>query len=264
MKKTILSISFCLLAGLQAFSAVVEENVNLTVNSANQVGNITPSFSLASLFTINYFPVPGSMSIAGKVNADFKSRLIVDPIPQSNYHPTRIYNNTDFSGYKNYQSSPIFFDNPNLTFTNRFKGQGNQYIGGHVVFTATGDTINFWLLVNLSADGEELKVVKIGYEDESGLFPKTGTEGMNMPTGLNELVTPSLQVYPQPAKDVLHVTMPGTEILSANLFTLNGALVSETKLSANTISVAHLPKGIYVLQVNSKEGIATKKIVIGE
>ena len=265
MRKTILSISFCLLAAAQVFSATVVENLNITVNEANPTANITPSFAVASIFTINFFPMPGSMSMAGKVNADFRSRIIADPIPQSNYHPTRIYNNANFSGYKNYQTSPLFFANPNLAFTNRFSGQGNQYIAGNLVFTAGAkDTINFWLLVNLSEDARELKIIKIGYEDEPNLFPKTGTEGMNIPAGLTDLVAPTLQVYPQPAKDILHVEMPGTEILSASLFTLNGALVSETTINTTTIAVAHLPKGIYLLQVNSKEGIATKKIIIGE
>ena len=263
MKKTILSLSLLLIISLRAFSALLVENLNITVNAANPTVNITPSFVLSPLFSLNYFASANSISILGKSNAQFSSKLIADPIIQSNNHPTRIYNNANFSGYTNFYTSPIWFSNSALGFVNRFAGQGNQYVGGKAIFTA-GDTINFWMLVNLSEDGSELKVIKIGYDDESGKYPRTGTEGMNIPIGINENLAPKLTIFPQPAIEVINIDMDGKQIISSSLLNLNGALVAQYGLNCKQIDVAQLPKGFYILQVNCAEGIVTKKVLIGE
>ncbi len=263
MKKNILSFLFLLLISSKGFSALMVENLNITVNAANPTANITPSFVQSPLFSVNYFAAPGSISIIGKNVAQFKSKLVADLIIQNNYHPTRLYNNSNASGYRNYYTSPIFFSNNSLGFVNRFSGLGNQYIAGQAIFTE-GDTINFWILVNLSEDASELKIVKIGYEDVSGKFPQTGTEGMNIPMGVNENLASKLNIYPQPANDAINIEMLGKQIVSSNLFNLNGDLIAQYGLTANRIEVAHLSKGVYILQVKCSEGIVTKKVIIGE
>jgi hypothetical protein len=263
MKKNLLSITFLLFVSFKCFSSFLVEDLNITVNSATPTANITPSFVLSPLFSINYFPAPGSMAITGKTNAQFRSKLVADPIIQNNYHPTRIYNNSNASGYRNLHSSPIFFSNNSLSFVNRFLGLGNQYIAGQVIFNA-GDTINFWFLVNLKEDGSELKIIKVGYDDESGKFPQTGTEGMNLPNGIQENFASKISIYPQPAIDVFNIETAGISIISSYILNLNGALVAQYGSNIDRIEVAHLPKGVYILQVNCIEGIVTKKVIIGQ
>lgn len=263
MKKNLLSIAFLLFASINCFATLLVEDLNITVNAATPTANITPSFVQTPLFSINYFPSPGSMAITGKTSAIFRSKLVADPIIQNNYHPTRIYNNSNASGYRNLQGAPVFFANNSLGFVNRFSGLGNQYVAGQVIFTV-GDTINFWFLLNLSEDGSELKIIKVGYDDESGKFPQTGTEGMNLPNGINENLAPSLNIYPQPAVNEINIEIAGTQIISSSILNLSGALVAQYGVNIKTIEVAHLPKGVYILQVNCSEGIVTKKIIIGE
>jgi hypothetical protein len=70
---------------------------------------------------------------------------------------------------------------------------------------------------------------------------------------LTHSLTPSIQLYPQPAADILHID--GMDIANIQLFSMQGALIRSIKLEGmGSIVVKDLPGGIYFIELTSKEG----------
>ena len=74
-----------------------------------------------------------------------------------------------------------------------------------------------------------------------------------------------LNIYPNPAKDVLNVEMPDNiPASSVAIFSVTGSVVFEQELSEQSsfsLSIGHLQKGIYILHVVSGKEVLVKKFV---
>jgi hypothetical protein len=81
-------------------------------------------------------------------------------------------------------------------------------------------------------------------------------------TGIDDLTRPLIQVFPNPANDILNIS--GLKDASVKLFSANGEqVISLTNFSGNSIDVSSLPSGIYIMNVTAPDGlVARKKIVI--
>lgn len=81
-------------------------------------------------------------------------------------------------------------------------------------------------------------------------------------TGLNDVVVPSVQVYPNPASDNLFIN--GLKNATVKLFTLDGKLVTSLeRFSGNVIDLSELQGGLYVLHITTAEGnVLRKKIIV--
>ncbi len=85
-------------------------------------------------------------------------------------------------------------------------------------------------------------------------------------TEIDPLWANAVKLYPNPAHTTLTVELPGAETFeSLSLQTLAGATVVQPALRARqrstTLEVGHLPKGIYLLRIQTLSGTATKKVV---
>ncbi|WP_299334783.1 T9SS type A sorting domain-containing protein [uncultured Psychroserpens sp.] len=74
----------------------------------------------------------------------------------------------------------------------------------------------------------------------------------------------TVQVFPNPANDELHISSE-TVIDTADIYDVNGRLLQRINFVGNqlerTISIAHLAKGVYVIQLTSEQGELTKKVI---
>lgn len=78
--------------------------------------------------------------------------------------------------------------------------------------------------------------------------------------GTVEISNISLAVYPNPAKDVVNVSLKNAEVKSISVTNLSGQVVATSKIS--NVNVAALPAGVYVVKVlDSKGATHTSKIV---
>lgn len=78
--------------------------------------------------------------------------------------------------------------------------------------------------------------------------------------GVSDINASSLAVYPNPAKDVVNVSLKNAEVKSISVTNLSGQTVLTSK-NAN-VNVAALPAGVYVVKVlDSKGATHTSKIV---
>ena len=70
-----------------------------------------------------------------------------------------------------------------------------------------------------------------------------------------------LNVYPNPAKNVVHIEAAKT-IQNVQLMNINGAILEDRKTNANKVelNLEGYSKGIYVVRIVTEEGVSTQKI----
>lgn len=71
----------------------------------------------------------------------------------------------------------------------------------------------------------------------------------------------SLAVYPNPVKDIIHITNTNVNLVKAELHNLNGQLVLSKENNLTAINVNSLPSGIYMLKIYSEKTQKTIKIL---
>jgi hypothetical protein len=89
----------------------------------------------------------------------------------------------------------------------------------------------------------------------SGRLDESGNDNGNGPTGVETLAADAPRFYPNPASDVL--TFANTE--KASIYTVSGTLVGV--YTEATISIAHLPAGIYVVKMQRGDHTRTARLV---
>ncbi|MCX6187622.1 MAG: T9SS type A sorting domain-containing protein [Bacteroidetes bacterium] len=204
----------------------------------------------------------GGFGITGASRTGQKTLIASTKINGSNnYKPSKIYNNSSV----NKQTTLFlnaFIHSPVLGDTTDFKGKGNQYIGGKIVFGA--DTVFFWVLINLNAKADALHILKIAYENDYTAELFTGTEGSNNPTNnVHNLTNNSVfYVYPQPAKECINIDI-NMKINSMAIYSLSGQLLKmENNITQNKMNVSDLNSGIYLLNIITENGTAFRKIYL--
>lgn len=83
-------------------------------------------------------------------------------------------------------------------------------------------------------------------------------------TSVNNQNSISLSLFPNPAKDFTRINFDYNGITSINVTDLSGRLVYSSMTANNfpEIPVSNLPSGMYVVQVISKEGTGTARLVV--
>jgi hypothetical protein len=73
-------------------------------------------------------------------------------------------------------------------------------------------------------------------------------------------VSKEVTMYPNPASDIVHISgiAPQTDF---EIFTAAGQKVMEGKTSDGTITISHLTKGIYFIQIKNKENLNRLKLI---
>ena len=94
------------------------------------------------------------------------------------------------------------------------------------------------------------------FVDDVKVIP-TDTTDVNV----NELAAMKLNVYPNPAKDVVCIEA-AQPIQNVQLMGINGVLLEDRKTNSNKVelNLEGYSKGIYVVRIVTEEGVATKKI----
>ncbi len=188
-------------------------------------------------------------------------------------------------------------DLQNADYIGAFDSQGNcvgyaalEKTGQNILLTVYGDepitTENDGLMegellrfrsfdANENTEKEFIASFNLAFPNTDGLFYANGLSGITgfkesaTGVGENELAA-SVQVYPNPAKDVLNITLTGFKTLSglekgltATLLTTEGKVVKTYPITSPTtqLDVADLQTGIYLLKITSENQIVVKRLV---
>jgi beta-glucanase (GH16 family) len=111
----------------------------------------------------------------------------------------------------------------------------------------------FYLLLNLAVGGNWP-----GYPDATTVFPAemavdyVRVYEFDPFASISELNSESLKFYPNPASE--HLIFKNPTFDEVTVFSLDGKLIAEKQLIANSINISNLESGIYLISVNSKNG----------
>jgi len=138
----------------------------------------------------------------------------------------------------------------------------NTPFGGHYSLLLPPGTYNLTCSSPGYASMTVNNLVVLPNMNKAYTFYLTPTDGQDLTTGMNDLANREISVYPNPANEVLHIDGLGLQKLV--MMNYNGQVVYESNnlLNTNSINIGHLSKGIYVLKMETADGITVKKVVI--
>ncbi|MDA3866515.1 MAG: M28 family peptidase [Salinivirgaceae bacterium] len=129
------------------------------------------------------------------------------------------------------------------------------------------DLIEYADTDNLTAHQTYTYYITAAYIEQGESDPSNEISVTFEPTGLNETANSTYNFYPNPLPEGTNIHYTGqAAIKSVTAYDLTGKQVNQIKVDPNnrTINTANLPKGTYLLKINTKEGITTNRIVITE
>lgn len=141
-----------------------------------------------------------------------------------------------------------------------YYGMLEDHINGLLYVTNT-DYVSYGEAFIMDYDGNRLDTFEIGVSAGNMALDIRST-----PVGLDENLNNLLSVYPNPVNEVLNIT--GLSDINANAITISdiaGRLVYNQSINAvsnnYTIDIEGFNRGVYLLTVNTSNGLITKKIV---
>lgn len=85
----------------------------------------------------------------------------------------------------------------------------------------------------------------------------------NSPTSVATTTISDINLYPIPANKTIHFSSPlNHKIYSCAIYSLSGDLISNESLNQNSMDISHIPSGLYIIELQSSDGIMRKKIII--
>ena len=146
----------------------------------------------------------------------------------------------------------------------------NQYYEWNItqqVVNARTAGLNFITLKLLNTSSTNNQVIFNSKEAATNRPQLLVTDGSALtrltPSGINQEQT-SFLIYPNPARGTLVVKNPSTAA-TLNFYDAAGRMVKQVSIRANTVNqipVGQLKNGLYLLRIQSEDGVVTKKIVI--
>lgn len=90
-------------------------------------------------------------------------------------------------------------------------------------------------------------------------------KGNDLGIGNQKSFTPFVNLYPNPAKNCIHLQYDDLQIQSLQLSDLSGRLIKTFPSGNKTLNLRELAAGVYFLQITTKEGDKqTKKIMVNK
>ena len=128
---------------------------------------------------------------------------------------------------------------------------------------------NSWGLTTLSLGNYNNQTVRIGIRYVSAdvyMFMVDDFKITSSALGTNDVLASKFSTFPNPVSDILSLTSgEGVQISKVEITDLNGRVIKTVNYSDTVseiqINVADLAAGMYLVNVNSAEGTATKKIL---
>ena len=95
------------------------------------------------------------------------------------------------------------------------------------------------------------------------IYKNPNYESCYLITGISEIDRQIIQIYPNPAKDLLRIENNNNiEINSISLTNINGQIIKKFDPNNTQLDISEISSGLYLLKLSYKNGEFTKKIII--
>ncbi|ALM48391.1 hypothetical protein AMR72_05450 [Flavobacterium psychrophilum] len=142
--------------------------------------------------------------------------------------------------------------------------------------TSAGQNINFkageFILLQPNTEIKTGSVFVAEIEACNSFAPKSSTgPKINAPGKFSLIVDEddeaSLQVYPNPAKELVNITMENTTLQSVTVIGIDGKTVLNVNVPVNDgnypLNISSLPSGVYILNITTQSGkVISKKLMV--
>lgn len=202
----------------------------------------------------------------GNTGGDFGNSLTIDP--SGNVYLAGFTGST--SGMATAGAYQTTHGGINDAFLAQFTPAGSRtwgtYYGGTAsdqAFSLTSDATGVYMTgltssaTAISSAGAFATAYAGGAYD--GFIVKFSYSGPTTFTDCNFLPANTFSVYPNPATDILYINVPVENTVA--LLNLQGQVLM-TERNTNTINVASLPAGIYLLRVTSESGVMVERVMV--
>lgn len=128
---------------------------------------------------------------------------------------------------------------------------------GVVTITTTVGAQEFFGVIS----DEPIESIELEGQNGSGELFGQFSFGADCTLGINDNALSQILLFPNPTTGIINIQVPnGLEIKSAVLYDVLGKAVTSPIVN-NQINISQLSKGIYILNLETSEGILTKKII---
>lgn len=243
-------------------------SITITTNPASNV-TITPGSG--SLTTLR-FGTPGIYTVSLNASSAAGSDVSTQTVTINNCNPvvsftgTNLYSNTFYRCIRTDSIRTVNTTSALTTGLITYTWSASPSSGVTYSPSATASAP----LIRFASSVTPVYTITLRATNSSGTASAVQVLNMDyLCVGLNEnnKLQNILEVYPNPAKDILHVSLPpSTEAYEVKMTNILGSIIYDEKAINNkeglTISLTNKPKGVYFLTVTVNNEKVTKKIII--
>ena len=98
-----------------------------------------------------------------------------------------------------------------------------------------------------------------------GSMNDTITVGFEICTGLNEIQNEQINIFPNPATEILNINLPEMSNATISIYNMQGQIIFNDQIKnaySKQMNLSSFNKGIYLLKVELKNNIILKKIIV--
>jgi hypothetical protein len=144
------------------------------------------------------------------------------------------------------------------SMTNKTLAKGSLSILNFPVFISSNVsegnyTFNFSNVIITNTENIDISSLAL----ENGQITVSGTQ---LSVGDQELER-SIQLYPNPVKDILSIKSKAIVISKVGIYSVLGKKIKEVKSNFESIGISNLSKGLYIIRIFSDKGSITKRII---
>jgi hypothetical protein len=172
--------------------------------------------------------------------------------------------NQIMTDYYHFTTDTIFYSSDNITYTAQSKFTCDQYSITMQDVTGVGCAKN---LVGTYAYYLGTKYVTYTLSSDNcfdRVFLMTTYKWSKMPAGIQDIEPVSFSVGPNPSTGMVTVKLNSNRTAEIRVYDLTGRTVFTTNIKSQetNLDLGSLPKGIYLLQVNSEGTTAVEKVAL--
>ncbi|MGL5892735.1 MAG: T9SS type A sorting domain-containing protein [Bacteroidia bacterium] len=143
--------------------------------------------------------------------------------------------------------------------SDHYRSDINAWVTAHEITQGLSVSYTFW------AAGQSFPIAEMGDIDDDGIIESCGW-AINIASSLPNSASsiPAFDVFPNPASGIVTLVSKADENTTWTLLDMNGRKVVSGSIvnEQETLDFQSITEGVYLLQLESPEGIASKRLVI--